>query len=212
MSTYFNGHLKTNIKRSISIFSLDDLDTFFYKTDNHLQESTLNASYLYVSTIACNKKLLSKLVFTAIDHNYWISQRALSILANGIDIEELTLFIDLLSTHEWYLLIMNPNTKSFAYSHLEHAYGWPRMLLAMYPPCGSNTIIDYVETYSSDRDAMMAVIHLHLNEILSVVYDIDICIWEFLLQLPQGSIIMVRHLGHYDLADQKKIIKMASAN
>jgi hypothetical protein len=23
---------------------------------------------------------------------------------------------------------------------------------------------------------------------------------------------MVRHLGHYDLADQKKIIKMASAN
>lgn len=212
MSATINGFLRSKMKRSISIFSLSDLDTFFYKTDNQLKEALLDSPYLYASTITCNRKLLSKLVSTAIDHNHWVRQKALSILAGGIDIEELTLFIDLLSAHEWYLLITNPHTKSFAYSQIEHTYGWPLQLLSIPNSCNNDSIIDYVEAYSSDRDAMMAIIQLFLNEILSVIYDIDICIWEFLLQLPQGPMIMVRHIGQYDLADQKKIIKMASSN
>ena len=202
------------IKRSVSIFSLNDLDTFFYKTNNIID--TTNAStitytnepFLYATTCACNHKFLSKLVSTATNSNYWLSQKALHILAKGIDIEELTLFTDLLSHHEWYLLMMGPHSKDFVYTQMDHTYGWLNQLLSMTPTC--ENIIDYIETYSSDRDAMMAIIHLHLDAILANIYDVDICIWEFLLQIPNGVNIMIRYIGNYDCADQKKLIKMAS--
>lgn len=178
----------------------------FTSTSDIYNEFYHDVDGMFICRQICNQQLINRLTEAACDSNYWLSRSAIDILSHGYDFEEDVSYVELLSTHNWAHLLKGKHTQQFIYSHIDDMHGWPYDLLHI--DNHNVSIIDYIEKHYQCRDAIMELFKLNLYRVLDVVYDIDIHIWNYILQLSQGQYLITRFISKYDHADQRKLLDM----
>ena len=180
--------------------TIDELNNVFC----HYDDGTI------ASVTECNRILLSQLVLAAVSANYWLSRHALNILQLGVDTIQTDSdthdipYLELITMTDWALLINGPHSKQFPRTHIQYVIGWPLELLCLNQD-DLEQMLSYLNEYMSNREAILAIARMYLNQIEALVPSFDISIWQYLVQLSTGRQLAIDSWTKYSTSEQKKI-------
>jgi hypothetical protein len=160
------------------------------------------------SIIECNRDLLTNLVLAAAGNNFWLSKYAINILILGVDTiqtgEDIP-YLELITVTDWIRLLNGKYSENLPQQHLNYMHGWLLDLLLL-TKGDLDQLLTFLSNWMNNKIAIITAANHHMDQIILLVPQFDLSIWQYLVQIPNGKQLVIDSIDKYSRIDQKKII------